>query len=88
MPTRKQKRYFQPCDVARIAQNCVDDSNGTVTAAQLLATVAKQLGFTHISVAIKKDQVLEPSSESQLVTILENMRDSINKFLKIFGIEG
>jgi hypothetical protein len=87
-PNRKAKRFFKPCDVARIAQNCIDDSNGTVTPAQLLATVAKQLGYTHISVAVKKGTVLEPSRESQLVDILEKMRDGLNEFLRKFGIEG
>lgn len=46
-PNRKYKRYFKPCDVARIARNCRDDNN--LTGEQVIACVAKGLGFSHIS---------------------------------------
>ena len=86
-PNRKRPRYFKPCDVARIAQNCLDDSDGSVTAEQLLAVVAKQLGFTHISLSVDPRSV-DDKSTSLLIDKLEAMRDSLNRFLKKFGIDG
>ena len=46
-PTRTYKRYFKPCDVARIAANCLDD-NPDLDVNVLLACVAKRLGFESI----------------------------------------
>ena len=48
-PKRSKKRFFSVCDVARIAQNVVDD-NGEAPEV-VMAYVARQLGFTHISLS-------------------------------------
>ena len=48
-PNRSAPRFFSPCDVARIARNCVDDRN--LRPEEVLACVAKGLGFTHVSLS-------------------------------------
>jgi len=87
-PTRSAPRYFTPCDVARIAQNCIDDSGGDVTPLILMAVVGKQLGFTHIatSVIVNRDTA-ERSPESKLVRLLEQVRDELDKVLRALGLD-
>jgi len=46
-PNRSKPRLFTVCDVARIAQQVVDDQNEPPEV--VLAYVARQLGFSHIS---------------------------------------
>ena len=64
-PNRKNKRYFSACDAARIAREVVKDRG--LTPEEVLACVAKGLGFTHIIVNKKNvspfpDIKVKPSS--------------------------
>jgi hypothetical protein len=89
-PNRKKPRYFKPCDVARIAKNCVQDNE--LPAELVLAYVARGLGFTHISLH-KREEEFDTDDGVQrvsgLVKELEEMREILNAFLKkYFDIEG
>lgn len=53
----KTPRYFTSCDAARIARNVVNDRK--LTPEQVLACVAKGLGFTHISLRSESQTVVE-----------------------------
>jgi len=53
---RNPPRYFKPCDVARIAQNCVQD-NDNIGRAHVLACVANALGFDHICLSLAEYNV-------------------------------
>lgn len=48
-PNRSKKRVYTVCDLARIAQSLVDNQDETPEA--VLAYVARQLGFSHISLS-------------------------------------
>jgi len=88
-PNRTKKRYFKPCDVSRIAKNCVQDNN--LPPELVLAYVARGLGFTHIALHRRDEEINTDdgvSRVSKLVEQLEEIRDALNKFLKGFGIEG
>jgi hypothetical protein len=50
-----QPRYFTSCDAARIARNVVADRNERPE--EVLACIAKGLGFTHISLSRPPDVV-------------------------------
>lgn len=49
-PNRTRPRYFRMCDAARIAREVVRDNPGD-TPEEVLACIAKGLGFTHISLS-------------------------------------
>lgn len=49
-PKRSKPRYFKTCDVVRIAKEVIRDDPET-TPEELLACIAKGLGFTHISLS-------------------------------------
>lgn len=86
-PNRKQPRFFTACDAARIAQQVVDDRG--LTPEQVLACIAKNLGFTHIS--LSRQAVVEGSlvplggilvrlsiaSLGQLLRLLRQLKDFI-----------
>ena len=55
-PNRSKKKFFSPCDVARIARNCVEDNS--LRPEEVLACIAKGLGFTHVSLS-RQEQVVE-----------------------------
>lgn len=55
-PNRSKKRVFRTCDVVRIAREVLRDDEET-TPEELLACIAKGLGFTHIS--LSRQRVLE-----------------------------
>lgn len=82
---RKKSRIYKPCDVARIAVYCSND-NPDVTKEQLLACVAKSLGFTHISLQTREGE-LASSNESQLVLILEDLRNKLDNILRDWGFD-
>jgi len=87
-PDRKNPRYFKPCDVARIAQNCVEDNN--YPPELVLAYVAKYLGFSHIALQQRKGIDVSDerrSGDSALLRQLEEFRDSLDKFLKRIGLD-
>jgi hypothetical protein len=46
-PNRKNARYFQTCDAARIANEVVKD-NPLINRVHVLACIAKRMGFTHV----------------------------------------
>lgn len=54
-PNRTKKRYFSMCDAARIAREVVKDRGDTPE--EVLACIAKGLGFTHIS--LSRTRVME-----------------------------
>lgn len=54
-PNRTKPRYFSACDAARIAKQVVDDRG--LTPEQVLACIAANLGFTHISMS--RQQVVQ-----------------------------
>jgi hypothetical protein len=60
--------------------------NQDVTAEQLLAVVAKGLGFTHIALQsrVEERQIAE---QSKLVTQLEKIRDALDSFLRGLGLD-
>jgi len=92
IPNRSKPRLFTPCDVARIARNAVED--GRLRPEEVLACVAKGLGFTHISlsrtgttvnssVSLSKSQInLAKSLLSRILTLL---RDRLPSVAKIVG---
>lgn len=49
-PNRKKRRYFTACDAARIAREVIKDDS-TTTPEEVLACIAKGLGFSHISLS-------------------------------------
>lgn len=55
-PNRSHPRYFKMCDAARIAREVVRDNPGD-TPEEVLACIAKGLGFTHIS--LSRTRVME-----------------------------
>ncbi len=65
-PCRSTPRYFKCCDVARIAQQCVNDTGESREA--LMAAVAKQLGFPKVYIADGKVKLFE-FLEGQIATI-------------------
>lgn len=89
-PNRKKPRYFKPCDVARVAKNCVQDND--LPAELVLAYVARGLGFTHIALHKRDEEFNTDDGKarvSSLVKQLEEFREVLNEFLKkYFGIEG
>jgi hypothetical protein len=98
VPVRKNPRFFRPCDVARIARYCLQD-NPDVSPLQLLAVVAKGIGFDKIAVEQVKstdpkivgDQAKEEAFQHEPVPIIkavEKLRETINKLLLLLGIEG
>lgn len=48
MAEDQEKNFFKPCDVARIAKNCVEDTD--TTELELLSCVAKYLGINWLAV--------------------------------------
>lgn len=82
---RTTKRVYKPCDVSRIAIYCLND-NPSVTSDQLLACIAKRMGYTHIATAKVTDK-LEPSKVSPLVQKLESLRDVIDGILRAWGVD-
>jgi hypothetical protein len=99
VPNRKKPRYYVPCDVARIARYCLQD-NPDVSPIQLLAVVAKGIGFTKVAVensvktrvpTIVGEQAKEEAAAHEpgsLIKNIEKIRDIVNKILLLFGIEG
>lgn len=57
-PNRSKPRYFKTCDAARISREVIRDDPET-TPEEVLACIAKQLGFTHIS--LSRQRVVESS---------------------------
>lgn len=55
-PNRTARRYFKTCDAARIAREVIRDDPET-TPEEVLACIAKGLGFTHIS--LSRQRVVE-----------------------------
>jgi len=49
-PNRTKKRFFKPCDAARIARECIKD-DPELTPEQVLACIAKGLGFATIALS-------------------------------------
>jgi len=87
-PNRKKKRTYSPCDVRRIVIYCLND-NPDVTTDEMLALIAKTLGYTHIST--KKRDLIEDNTEekqtSKLVDLLESWRNVIDDFLRGLGVD-
>jgi ribosomal protein L32E len=84
-PNRKKTRVYSPCDVRRIVVYCLND-NPSVKKEELLALIAKTLGFTHIALNERVD-IEEKKRTSQLVDALETYRDKIDDFLRGLGVD-
>lgn len=57
-PNRTKPRYFKPCDVTRIAQNCVKDNK--LPPQEVLACVALGLGFKYVALdRVKQDETVD-----------------------------
>ena len=82
-------RFFKPCDVARIARNCVSDNN--LTEEEVLACVAKGLGFSHISLSRRAPVVAAGVSLSKGqvrtgVNLIKSVLNAIkNRFPSLLG---
>jgi hypothetical protein len=91
IPHRKKPRVYQPCDVARIARYCLQD-NPDVSRNQLMAVIAKGLGYSSIAVeepvGMVQDSELSSKQTSTLIDLLELFREWLNRLLALFGIEG
>jgi len=86
-PNRTKKRYFKPCDVARIARNCVDDNEG-VTNIITLACVARGLGFKRLCLSEKqiaeaKEYKKKVDLEAKKAEDLQKAKDSAEKAIEI-----
>ena len=92
-PNRSQPRLFRPCDVARIARNCVEDNR--LRPEEVLACVAKGMGFTHVSlsrseetvqagISLKKGQI--DLVKSLLNRILNTVKDRLPELAKGIGV--
>ncbi len=73
IPNRTKKRYFSACDAARIAREVVKDQKATPE--EVLACIAKGLGFTHISLSrqrvVESGVILKKDTVVGLVLILK-----------------
>jgi len=79
-----QPRYFTSCDAARIARNVVADRNERPE--EVLACVAKGLGFTHISLS-RPTEVVESGvniSKGTVKTTITLTKSLLNTILKRF----
>ena len=65
-PNRTKKRTFKACDAARIAREVVRDDPAT-TPEEVLACIAKGMGFTHIS--LTRQTVVESAVDLRKVPI-------------------
>jgi ribosomal protein L32E len=84
---RKKQRVFMPCDVRRIMIYCLND-NPSVSNDEMIALLAKTLGYTHVSLK-KRDEIVDEVEEkktSQLIDWLETTRDYLDKILLGFGV--
>jgi len=78
-------RGYTPCACVRICKYCLAD-NPDVTPAQLLATIAKSMGFQSIALPQARTQN-ETAGQSGLVRALESVRDQLDRFLRLLGLD-
>jgi hypothetical protein len=84
-PNRKNPRYFSACDCARIAKQVIQDRN--LTPEQVLACVAKNLGFTHISLSRQASAPVEASVDlAKATTLIRIFILGVERIAKIFHI--
>ena len=85
---KRKKRVFKPCDVVRIADNCVKDNQG-VNSELIMALLAKHYGYKYIALR-KIDKVrdeIERKEVSGLIGWLESTRDKIDQVLRNVGLD-
>jgi len=79
-PNRRNPRYFKMCDAARIAREVVRDNPGD-TPEEVLACIARGLGFTHIS--LSRTRVVEASLLPALLRSLPILIESLLTILRV-----
>lgn len=85
---KRKPRVFKPCDVVRIADNCVKD-NLNVDSELIMALLAKHFGYKFVAlrkIDIVRDEV-ERKQTSDLLDWLESTRDEIDKWLRRIGVD-
>jgi len=76
---RTKKRVFNSCDAARIAREVVKD-DPEVTPEQVLACIAKGMGFTHISLSRQRSVESSVSlRKSVILAILQTVKESLKR---------
>lgn len=86
-PNRTKPRYFKMCDAARIAREVVRDNPGD-TPEEVLACIAKGLGFTHISLSRPTSvqaSALPAVIIRNLPALLEKLSEVITILIKRYG---
>jgi len=87
-PNRTKPRLFSSCDAARIAREVVKDDK-SLTPEQVLACIAKGMGFTHISLSrltvVESGINLDKKTILPLVLSLEKGLIELSKKTKLIG---
>lgn len=85
-PNRSKPRYFSACDVSRIALQVVDDRG--LTPEQVLACIAKNLGFSHISLSREASKPVEASTISlkKTVSLMKVIVEGLIKLSKRYNL--
>ena len=78
-PFRTNRRFFSSCDAARIAREVVKDRGETPE--QVLACIAKGLGFTHIS--LSRQQAVQAGNVRAAVLIAKSSLEILRAGLKL-----
>ncbi len=68
MAENPKPHFFSPCDVARIAKNCVEDTEANEI--DVIVCVAKQLGYNFIAVNVQ--EFVEDFAEQRLQDVIDN----------------
>jgi hypothetical protein len=84
VPNRTQRRYFKMCDAARVAREVVAHNDDTPE--EVLACIARGLGFTHIS--LSRTRVVESNIAtipSRLPALITSIILLIQSLVKRYG---
>jgi hypothetical protein len=81
-PNRTKKRYFSMCDAARIAREVVKDRGDTPE--EVLACIAKGMGFTYISLSrlteVEAGLITTKQLPLLVKTVIKGLEYLTNKF--------
>jgi hypothetical protein len=77
-PNRKEVRHFSVCDAARVARYAVRDDGSPE---EVLACIAKGLGFTHIS--LSRPTSVEAASLPDVIKKIPEVLEKVLVILKI-----
>jgi len=84
-PNRTKKRYFTACDAARIAREVVRDDSET-TPEQVLACIAKGMGFSHISLSRQRAVESNVSLSKPTITLAKTLLKKSIPLLRKFNL--